>query len=140
MKGFMGWKECEKRFVRKVSVDTNKISSLIKTADARMEHLKASEITVNSVSFIVEGYYEVINGLLVALLLSKGLKSSNHQCLITYFYDNYKEYESHAYLISQMSYLRNRLDYYGELIDKSFFDKNKEKIFETIKLLKELVT
>jgi len=75
---------------------------------------------------------------LTALLLKKGLISKNHQCLISFFYTNYKEYEMEANLIAEMCYLRNRLDYYGEKIDFGFYDKNKEKFEKIIKLLEKL--
>src|SRR3989339_1933752 len=114
MRNFMDWSECEKNFIKEVEVDPDKVNSLIETAKSRVEFIQATKVNKKNVSFVVEGYYEVIKELLVALLLSKGLRSKNHQCLISYFYSTYPEYEAEAYLIAQMSYLRNRLDYYGE--------------------------
>ena len=38
-----------------------------------------------------------------------------------------------------MSYLRNRLDYYGEQIEMSFYEKNKKDITKLIEMLKEII-
>ena len=139
MTDIMDWRDCEEGFIREVEIDKEKTSSIIETAEARLEFLKSLQADKNNVSFIVEGYYEVIKELLVAILLSKGLRSKNHQCLISYFYHNYHEYEGEAHLISQMSYLRNRLDYYGEAINFAFYEKNKKEFDKTVELLKRLL-
>jgi len=100
---------------------------------------KSNNATDENSSFIVEGYYEIIKELLVALLLKNGLKSSNHQCLISFFYREYPNYEFETNLILQMSYFRNRLNYYGEKIDFDFYGKNNEEFDKIIILLKKLV-
>ncbi len=135
MINFMDWKQCEREFIRKVEKDPEKVKALIDTATKRLDLLKKIEPTKDNISFIVEGHYEVIKELLVAYLLKNGLKSKNHQCLITYFYLQNKDHEYEANIIAQMSFYRNRLDYYGELIPHGFWDKNKEKIREIIELL-----
>ena len=82
---------------------------------------------------------EAIKELLTALLLFKGLRSKNHQCIITYFYKNYPHYEGDAYLIAEMNYLRNRLNYYGEQISPLFYEKNKERIEKIVLIIRELI-
>lgn len=139
MRDIMDWNYCKESFIGNVEIDSEKIDSLIKTAQLRLSYLKNSIIDGNTVSFIVEGYYEVIKELLTALLLSRGLRSKNHQCLIAYFYRSYPDYEAEAHLISQMSYLRNRLDYYGEPIELEFYEKNKKEFENVIKLLARLI-
>jgi len=139
MNKFMDWQECEEKFIRNVQVDKNKIKSILKAVEKRQMIIDKLGVDKETVSFVVENYYEVVKELLVALLLSKGFKSSNHQCLISYFYKNYPELESYAHLIAEMCLLRNRLDYYGELIDYSFYDKNKDKIMKIILKLKEML-
>lgn len=135
----MEWNECEKEFIRNVKVDKERIASIIERAMQRKEMIGSIKVTGENASFIVEGYYEVIKELLVAYLLNNGLRSKNHQCLITYFYMNNRDYEYEANLISQMSYLRNRLNYYGESIPMNFYNKNKENINKLIELLMLLV-
>ncbi len=138
MNELMDWTECEKIFVRQVSPDANKIKAIVKASEKREIFIAKIPEDSESISFIVENQYEIIKELLVALLLTKGVRSKNHQCLISYFYKNYPQYESYAHLIAELCYLRNRLEYYGELIDKSFYEKNKEKIKRTITILKQM--
>lgn len=135
----MNWNECENEFIRQVEVDKERVESILERAIQRKKITESIKVSDENVSFIVEGYYEVIKELLVAYLLKNGLRSKNHQCLITYFYINNKKYEYEANLISQMSYLRNRLDYYGEAIPLSFYNKNKADIKQIIVLLISLI-
>ncbi|GEM_PF-791312 len=136
---FMDWNECNKDFIREIEVDNEKIKSLMKLAINRFNFIKSINSNQSNVSFIVENYYEVIKELLIALLSKNGLKSQNHQCLITYFYKNYPKYEFQANLILQMSYLRNRLEYYGESIDIGFYNKYKQDFVFIIELIKNLI-
>ncbi len=124
----MDWNKCKKEFIRNTEIDASKINSLLKTSDLRLKDIRNKKVTNENVSFVIEGYYEVIKELLTALLLSYGFRSKNHQCLISFFYDKYPKYESEAFFISQLSFLRNRLNYYGELIESDFYEKNKQEI------------
>lgn len=136
---FMEWEECKKGFIRSIEIDNEKIKSIINVSLLRTEFIKSISANQNNVSFVIENYYETIKELLVALLLKKGLRSKNHQCLITYFYNNYGEYEFEANLILRLSFLRNRLEYYGEKIDFEFYNKHKEDFSSIIKLLKKII-
>lgn len=133
------WEKCKKEFIRKVEIDKDKIESIIKTADKRLKFIEQVKSNPENISFIVENYYEIIKELLTALLLKQGLRSQNHQCLISYFYNQYSEYESEAHIISQMCFLRNRLEYYGELIEFEFYNKNKGEFKNIINLLNKLL-
>src|SRR3989344_5506609 len=106
----MDWKECEMNFIKKVSIDDERINSIIKRAFQRLKRAKDTKINLENVSFVVEDYYEVIKELLVAYLLKNGLKSKNHQCLISFFYKKNPNFEKESHLISQMSFFRNRLN------------------------------
>lgn len=135
----MDWNHCEKNFIKKVEVDGERIKSIVKKAFQRLKRARNTKINLETISFVVEDYYEVIKELLVAYLLKNGLRSKNHQCLITYFYRNNPDYEKEAYLISQMSFFRNRLNYYGDDIPMEFFEKNKEDFESIIKIIKSLI-
>src|SRR3989344_5423640 len=124
MLNLMDWRGCREK-------------SIVRIALLRLE--RARNIKVKSVSLIVEDYYEVIKELLTAYLLKNGLRSRNHQCLITYFYRENFDYEREAHIISQMSFFRNRLDYYGEEIPEEFYKKNKEDFEKIIKILINLI-
>ena len=135
----MNWSECESKFIRKAEIDKERVNSIIEKAEIRLKLTKTIKIDMKTVSFVVEGYYEVIKELLVAYLLTNGLKSGNHQCLITYFYKENSDYEYEAKLISQLSFYRNRLNYYGETIPMSFYEKNKKEFEEIIKIIENLI-
>lgn len=139
MTDIMDWNLCKREFLKEVETDPAKINSIIKTAESRLEMIKSLEANMKNCSFVVEGYYEVIKELLVALLLSRGLRAKNHQCLISYFYKNYPRHEAEAHLIAQMSYFRNRLDYYGELISIDFYEKNKADFNKIIAIIRSLI-
>ena len=134
----MNWRECEEKFIRKVSVDEERIKAIINKADKRLKRARNTKINEDTVDLVVEDYYEVIKELLVAYLLKNGLRSKNHQCLISYFYKENPNYEKETLLISQMSFFRNRLDYYGEDIPMEFYQQNKDEFEKIIKLLKKL--
>jgi uncharacterized protein (UPF0332 family) len=137
----MNWNKCEKEFIKKITPDKERIESIMEVASNRLKTAKIMEAELNedNVSFVIEEYYEIIKELLTAFLLKEGLKSKNHQCLISYFYKKYPDHEFEADLISQMSYLRNRLNYYGESIDMTFYEKNKENIIKIIEMLQKII-
>jgi len=131
MNDIMNWKECELTFIRRVEIDVARRDSIIEKAFMRLKRARETKINEETVSFVVEDYYEVIKELLTAYLLNSGMRSKNHQCLISYFYKENPTFEREAYLIAHMSLFRNRLAYYGESIPLDFYHKNK-KDFETI--------
>lgn len=135
----MSWKKCEMEFIRKVEIDNERFNSIIKKALQRLERARSTKISLENVSFVVEDYYEVIKELLVSYLLKNGMRSKNHQCLISYFYKQNPDNEREAHLISQMSFFRNRLGYYGEDIPMEFYNKNKEDFEKIIKLILHLI-
>lgn len=135
MMDIMNWARCEREFIRRIEIDDDKIKSIMATATKRLNLLKTIAVNQDTVSFIIEGYYEVIKELLVAYLLKNGLKSSNHQCLISYFYKENQDKEYETDVIAQLSYYRNRLDYYGELIPIEIYEKYKKDIPAIITML-----
>jgi len=135
----MNWDYCKRRFIREVEIDEERIKSIIEKSMQRLDRAKKTKIDLNTVSFVVEDYYEVIKELLIAYLLKNGLRSKNHQCLISYFYKQNPNYEGEVHLICQMSFFRNRLSYYGEDIPLEFYEKNKKEFQSIINLLKKLI-
>ena len=135
----MDWNECEKKFIRYVDIDNRRVNSILKKASQRLNRARKTEINLETVSFVVEDYYEVIKEILIAYLLKNGLRSKNHQCMISYFYKENLDYERETHLISQMSHFRNRLSYYGEDIPLEFYEKNKEEFERIISLILRLI-
>ena len=81
----MDWNVCTKEPVRKVSIDSDKINSILKMCEVRLIFVQKQDVDEESASIISEDYYEIIKELLTALLLKHGLKSDNHECLISFF-------------------------------------------------------
>ena len=135
----MNWEECKRNFIKQVEIDIDRIKAIEEKAMLRLKRAKNTKINQENVFLVVEDYYEVIKELLVAYLLKNGLRSKNHQCLISYFYIKNKLYERESYLISQMSFFKNRLNYYGENIPVEFYNKNKEDFEKIISVLKGLI-
>ena len=135
----INWNECERKFIRNVEIDNERINSIVGKAKLRLKRARDTNVTLENVAFVVEDYYEVIKELLVAYLLKNGLRSKNHQCLISYFYKQNPQYETESFLISQMSFFRNRLTYYGEDIPMNFYGKNKDEFEEIIRLILKLI-
>jgi len=135
MRNLIDWKTCEKNFIRKVEVDLERVKSIKEMAIKRFERLKKEKFAQDETSFLIEGYYEVIKELLVAYLLKNGLRSQNHQCLISYLSKTHPELENEIGLISQLAFFRNRLDYYGEKIPFDFYETKKKDIENLIKVL-----
>jgi len=133
------WDKCAKHFIREAEMDEFRIKSMVERALQR-EKL-TDNITENetNISFIAEGYYEVIKELLVAYMLNNCFRARNHQCLIAFFHKNNPEQENITFLIERLLYFRNRLNYYGESIPAMFFEKNKADIKAAIKLIKKLI-
>lgn len=135
----MDWNECMKYFIRETEIDRERIESIVRKAKDRLERARKTESGEKNISFIVEDYYEVIKELLIAYLLKNGLRSKNHQCLISYFYKKNPDYEREAYLICQMSFFRNRLNYYGEDVPEEFYDVNKKEFERIIDIILKLI-
>ena len=139
MNNFMNWNLCERNFIRRVEIDLNRIESIKEKALQRLDRAKSTKLSEKTISFIVEDYYEVIKELLIAYLLKDGLRSKNHQCLISYFYRKNPLYEKETQLISQMSFFRNRLGYYEETVPLNFYEENKLNFGKIIDILLNLL-
>jgi len=135
----MNWNLCERNFIRRVEIDLNRIESIKEKALQRLDRAKSTKLSEKTISFIVEDYYEVIKELLIAYLLKDGLRSKNHQCLISYFYRKNPLYEKETQLISQMSFFRNRLGYYEETVPLNFYEENKLNFGKIIDILLNLL-
>jgi len=139
MKEIIDWKTCEKNYVKKVSPDINKINSILKMCDIRLRFTEKQEIDNETASILTGDYYEIIKELLTALLLKNGLKSDNHECLISYLKEKHSKYEYEINIIHELKNIRNRINYDGIFVDKSYLIRNKLEFKHIIDLLKEMV-
>lgn len=139
MNNLMDWNKCRREFIKEVEADNERIKSIIEAAMQRKEIVKKIALNKKNVSFIIEGYYEVIKELLVAYLLKNGMRSRNHRCLMSFLEKTHPELENEIMLISKMSYYRNRLNYYGDKVPITFYEDNKEAIDKIILILLDLI-
>ena len=135
----MNWDICKKEHIREITVDKEKINSILKMCSIRLKFMKKQEIDDETASLITEGYYEIIKELLTALLLKDGLKSSNHECLISYFKKQYPKYEYELYLIYELKNIRNKVSYDGIFVEKEYLIKNKLEFEHIIPLLIKMI-
>jgi len=138
-KEIMDWDVCKKEYIREVSIDKNKINSILKMCSIRLIFAKKQEINNETASIITEIYYEIIKELLTALLLKNGLKSDNHECLISYLKKNYQKCEYETNIIYELKGIRNKINYNGFFIEKQYLIKNKLEFEHIIGLLVRLI-
>ena len=133
------WQDCIDDYCAiKISVDIQKINSLLSTANGRIDFVNSIDITDNNVNFIFENYYTSILELLHSIVLKKGFKVSNHICLGFYLKDslnNRKVFD----LYDELRMKRNSLVYYGKQMDtkivRNSVDKSKRLYEELLKLI-----
>jgi len=135
----MGINECKKDYLKEVQVDQAKINSLIKLAKVRIKAIKQIKKDKETVTIITEGYYEAIKELLIALLLKWGLKSNNHECLISFFNYKYPKYQYETMTLHQLKKIRNRINYDGAFIQENYLKNNELEFNHIIKLLNNLI-
>lgn len=138
-KEIIEWAICKKEHIRKISVDKDKIHAILKMCNVRLKFIKKQKADNETASIITENYYEIIKELLTALLLKNGLKSDNHECLISFFKEKYPKYEYEINLIHELKNIRNRISYNGIFIEKSYLERNKLEFEHIIQLLENLV-
>lgn len=107
--------------------------------EIRLKFIKTHKEDDEIASILAENYYEIIKELLVALLLRGGLKSDNHECLISYFKSKYSKYEYEVSVMYELKIIRNRIAYDGFFVGKEYISKNKLEFEHIAQLLKSLI-
>lgn len=138
-KEIMDFENCKKEFIKNVDKDTEKIKSMVKMAELELTMVSKIKINNNTSSKIAKDYYEIIKELLTALLLSHGLKSSNHECLISFLKAKYAQYEYEAKIIHELKNIRNRVSYDGFFVDADYITKNNMEFKHIIEVIKKLI-
>jgi len=130
---------CAKEHLKKAENDPFKIASILKMADARLRIISKIARDEQSASIIVESYYEIIKELLTALLIKHDFKSSNHECLISFFKERFPEYEYEANIIYDLKDVRNNITYEGVFVKESYLSFNELEFKHIINILKSLI-
>ena len=124
------WNDCvETNSVKKISPDTERANSLIKTSEERTSII--NKINEKNCNFVFEDYYTSVLELLQALVIKKGYNVLNHLCIGYYLRDVLKK-EDLFRIFDDLRYKRNALTYYGNRMDfetaKASIEKCKELI------------
>jgi uncharacterized protein (UPF0332 family) len=135
MKEIMHWSTCLQEHIKNIEPDQEKIASIRKMCDIRLKVTKNIGLDEETASIIATDYYEVLKELLVALLLKNGLKSDNHECLISFFKHNFPQYEYEAQIMHALKNVRNRVSYDGIFVKEEYINSNKLEFEHIIKLL-----
>jgi len=129
----MDWKECnDKKFVKKIRIDTNLIDSLIKSSKKKFESnnmLKLNETTAPTKISII---YESLREVLEALAIKKGFKIYNHECFCSFLYEICQS-KVFSTEFDEFRKIRNQINYYG----KDIILKEAKIIIDDIVLLRK---
>lgn len=135
----MDFDRCKREVIRTVEKDIDKIKSIIKMSELELKIISKIEINNDTASKLSKDYYEIIKELLTALLLAHGMKSSNHECLISFFKHNFPQYEFEAKIMHELKNIRNRVSYDGCFIEGGYISRNMVEFTHIIGLLKNLI-
>ena len=131
----MDWEVCKKEHISKVEPDQDKINSILKMTKVRHRVLNYIKQDSETTSIICENYYEIMKELLIAIMIKDGLKSKNHECLVSYFKRKYPNYEFEISVIHYLKKIRNKISYDGFFIEEDYLEKNKLEFEHIINLL-----
>lgn len=138
-KEIMSFQRCKNEFLHIVDADYEKISSFVKMAKLEFNIIKNIPITSETSSKLSKDYYEIIKDLLSALLLSHGYKSSNHECLISFFKEKYPNLDYETGIIYELKNIRNRISYDGFFVSQDYLKRNEKEFLHIISLLERLI-
>ncbi|MBS3166155.1 hypothetical protein J4444_03445 [Candidatus Woesearchaeota archaeon] len=118
-------------------IDRDKARELLLLA----EHKEAfwEKVQKESAQFptlFLEGHYEIIKELVVAILSLEGWRSENHDCLFQYLLEKKKDLDLDREYLSELRKLRNRIDYNGTKISADLWITNELHLKLLIKALK----
>ena len=123
--------------IKKVFPDKEKVKSMLKLIEEREKFLQKSDIKFPTI--IAETYYEIIKELILALLLTRGLKpigENAHREMIENL-SKFKFLEHEIFSLQDLRQRRNKSMYEGKQIDGTYIENNKADLILIIKKLKE---
>ncbi|MGV8161999.1 MAG: hypothetical protein ACP5N2_01545 [Candidatus Nanoarchaeia archaeon] len=135
----ISWEDCRRKHIKNTLPDFPKAASMYFVIKIRKEELEKQKT-----SFLkLETYYEIIKELLSAIMATKGLKSSNHECIVSYFRHRYPSLNIESKKFHELKEIRNDLQYEGKIPRDTYLFENQQifdKIIENLEkeLLKEL--
>ncbi len=120
--------------VKRASIDTPLIKSLISTSVKDLKFLENLEINEDSARKIMSNYYDTLRSILEAICSLEGFKVYSHEAF-TYFLKEKKD-EIIALKCDKFRKIRNGINYYGKDISPKEVQEHKQEILEIIAELK----
>lgn len=129
--------ECrKKRFVKEVSIDENKINSILKNSENKLKSADLLPLEGFSTNSKISLAYDCLRELLEALALKNKLKIYNHECYTAFL----KEIIKDSLLgdeFDSVRIIRNSADFYGKKISIEDCKDTLIKIKDLIRKIKE---
>jgi hypothetical protein len=138
----MNFKDCinEGKLVETGDKDIDKVKEMLKLVKHKYEFWNL--VKNNSKEYptlFIEGYYEIIKELVVAILLLDGWKSSNHDCLFQYLIEKKKDLDIDFEFLSDLRRTRNRINYDGITVSYGIWRRCELKVDLIVKDLIQYV-
>ncbi len=122
--------------------DKEKVNSMMKLIEERMEFLKTLEEKNKFSTMIAENYYEIIKELGTAMLIIKGKKTigeNAHKEIIEYLLKEKEINEEEADIIQDLRIKRNKSLYEGKKIEEIYLENKKLELKQIIEKLKRII-
>lgn len=120
--------------------DFNKAKELLALAEHKCAFWREVEKKAELYpSLFIEGHYEIIKELVIAILSLDGWKADNHDCLFQYILEKKQDLEIDFSYLSELRKLRNKIDYLGIKVSYETWKQNKLKLQVIIKTLSDHV-
>ena len=122
----------------RISKDFARAKDLLEISIERLDVIKI--LPKDKPYKILEEYYEIILGLITALMYSQGYKTLSHVSAIEYISENYKTISrNQIMIIDSVRKLRHGIVYYGKKVKQEYLLNNEDEIKEIISLLEKFV-
>lgn len=122
----------------KISKDFERAKDLFNISKERLEIIKI--LPRDKPYKILEEYYEIILGLITAIMYAEGHKTLSHVSAIEYLSKNNKTIsDNQVRIINNIRKLRHGIVYYGKKIKQEYLTNYEEEIKKIIKELFNLV-
>lgn len=127
--------ECKRKgFVRRTKVNRELAMSLIKMSNVKEKVVKDAKLDSENVSAFLPMAYDSLREILEAICIMHGYKVTSHVCVERYLESVYQNISFVEF--DRFRYIRNSINYYGEMVE---FEQGKEIIKKIFVLKKEFL-
>lgn len=115
----------------KIRPDKEKSKSILKMVNTTLDMIKSID-SRKFPSLIIKEYYEVVRGLINAILLVDGFKTEGegaHKKLIEYLNTNYRQFSQYEIsTIDNLRIIRNKIAYEGFFVKEDYLIRKRKTI------------